>query len=177
MESLAQRRRLRRVLLSSFNKIDRIHYSMLDVQCSMFDVHQFLSRLNWRLFRPRRRSYETYNPIPYIEKFHRRERRARRDYLNFSFSAFSAFSAVNCYVSFSNKLAVFLAGGWAVIRPTSVIYDTMHIPHIIRCLNRIALFNHFNHDQMLAMVHFTHFANPVLLPELKQPLADDINLF
>jgi hypothetical protein len=31
-----QRRRLRRVLLSSFNKIDRIHYSMLGVQCSTF---------------------------------------------------------------------------------------------------------------------------------------------
>jgi dihydroxyacetone kinase len=33
------------VLLSSFNKIDRINYSMLDVQCSMFDVHQYLFRL------------------------------------------------------------------------------------------------------------------------------------
>jgi hypothetical protein len=44
--SLVQRRRLRRVLLSCFNKIDRIHYSMLDVQCSMFDVHQFLFRFD-----------------------------------------------------------------------------------------------------------------------------------
>jgi len=26
-------------LLSLFNKIDRIHYSMFDVGCSMFDVH------------------------------------------------------------------------------------------------------------------------------------------
>jgi hypothetical protein len=50
--SLVQRRRLRRVLLSSFNKIDRIHYSMLDVQCSMFDVHQLLFRFDWPLFRP-----------------------------------------------------------------------------------------------------------------------------
>jgi hypothetical protein len=44
------RRRLRRVLLSSFNKIDRIHYSMLDVQCSMFDVHQFLFRFDRPFF-------------------------------------------------------------------------------------------------------------------------------
>jgi len=47
-----QRRRFRRVLLSSFNKIDRIHYSILDVQCSMFDVHQFLFRLDRPFFWP-----------------------------------------------------------------------------------------------------------------------------
>ena len=29
--------------------IDRIHYSMLNVQCSMFDVHPFLPRSNWPL--------------------------------------------------------------------------------------------------------------------------------
>ncbi len=34
-------------LRSIFFKIDRIHYSMLDVQCSMFDVNQFLSRFDW----------------------------------------------------------------------------------------------------------------------------------
>jgi hypothetical protein len=50
--SLLQRRRLLRVLLSSFNKIDRIHYSMLDVQCSMFDVHQFLFRFDRPFFWP-----------------------------------------------------------------------------------------------------------------------------
>jgi hypothetical protein len=50
-DSLVQRRRLRRVLLGLF-LIDRIHYSMLDVQCSMFDVHQFLPQSDWPLFRP-----------------------------------------------------------------------------------------------------------------------------
>jgi hypothetical protein len=39
-------------LLSLFYKIDRIHYSMLDVQCSMFDVHQFLFRLDRPFFWP-----------------------------------------------------------------------------------------------------------------------------
>jgi hypothetical protein len=144
---------------------------MLDVRCSMF-ISFFLDQTG-RFSGQRRRSMKLHNiRCHFQEIFHRRERGDRRDYL-IKFS----FSAANCYVSFSIRPAVFLAGGWAVIRPTSVIYDTMHIPHIIRCLNRIALFNHFNHDQMLAMVHFTHFANPVLLPELKQPLADDINLF
>jgi hypothetical protein len=32
-------------MLSSLNKIDRIHYSMLDVQCSMFDVHFLVNPL------------------------------------------------------------------------------------------------------------------------------------
>jgi hypothetical protein len=41
---------LRRVLLSSFNKIDRIHYSMLDVQCSMFI--SFFFDLTGRFFWP-----------------------------------------------------------------------------------------------------------------------------
>ncbi len=41
---------MHRVLLSSFNKIDRIHYSMLDVQCSMFDVRKFLFRSDWPFF-------------------------------------------------------------------------------------------------------------------------------
>jgi hypothetical protein len=30
-------------------KIDRIHYSMFDVERSMFDVHQFLFRFDWTL--------------------------------------------------------------------------------------------------------------------------------
>jgi hypothetical protein len=30
-------------------KIDRIHYSMFDVERSVFDVHQFLSRFDWTL--------------------------------------------------------------------------------------------------------------------------------
>jgi hypothetical protein len=30
----------------------RIHYSMFDVGRSMFDVHQFLSRFDWSLFKP-----------------------------------------------------------------------------------------------------------------------------
>ena len=41
---------------------------------------------------------------------HSGERGDRRDYLKFSFSAFSA---VNCYVSFSIKLAAFQASGGA----------------------------------------------------------------
>ena len=41
-----------RRLRSAFfiNKIDRIHYSMFDVGRSMFDVHQFLSRLGRPFF-------------------------------------------------------------------------------------------------------------------------------
>ena len=37
---------------SVFFKIDRIHYSMFDVGRSMFDVHQFLFRLDWPFFWP-----------------------------------------------------------------------------------------------------------------------------
>ena len=32
---------------SLYYKLDRIHYSMLDVQCSMFDVHQFLFQIDF----------------------------------------------------------------------------------------------------------------------------------
>jgi hypothetical protein len=53
------------------------------------------------------------NRCHFQEISHRRERGVRREYLKFSFSAFSAFSAVKCYVSFSIRPAVFLAGGWA----------------------------------------------------------------
>jgi hypothetical protein len=34
------------------DKIERIPYSMLDVQCSMFDVHQFLFRFDRPVFWP-----------------------------------------------------------------------------------------------------------------------------
>jgi hypothetical protein len=40
-------------------KHDRIHYSTLDVGCSMLEVLQFLFRSDWPFFWPRRRSYET----------------------------------------------------------------------------------------------------------------------
>ena len=36
-------------LRSVYLKIGRIHYSMLDVQCSMFDVHLFLNWSDWTL--------------------------------------------------------------------------------------------------------------------------------
>ena len=58
----------------------------------------------------------------------------------------------------------------------SVVNDTMHVPHIIRRFNGVALFKKFNHRPMLRVVHLTHLATPVLFTEFKQPLAYDINL-
>jgi len=84
---------------------------------STFDFSDFLFRSDRPLFWPAA-GLKPCMKLHHIrchfqEISHRRDRGDRRDYLKFSFSAFSAFSAVNCYVSFSIKLAAFQAGGWA----------------------------------------------------------------
>ena len=61
---------------------------MLDVQCSMFDVHSFLFRLNWPLFRPaaglksdtwhlKPKSYALYL-LPYTQSLRREPNAVRR---------------------------------------------------------------------------------------------------